>query len=1431
MNEKRLCWLSTAVLAGFLLLGLTRTALQRTAQAATPPRRAAQAGDVVINEIAWAGHVGLSGDEWIELHNTTAAAITLSGWRLYSGDSGGPDLSLDGTIPAGGYYLIERGDDETVSDILADWSGSFGNGLSNAGEVLTLTDALSEVIDTANGDGGGWPAGTASPDYCTMERVTPLAAGTMSNWASNDGVTRNGLDANGQPINGTPGARNAAIPSDVDLILHKHGPAAAAPGDAITYTLQLGNAGLLTATGVRLTDTLPTAVRFITASLAPDLVGGRRLTWALGDLPGGEASTMWLTITARALTGTSGAATNIATATTTAGEPLQSNNVATWTVQVVSPTNPLAVVINEVAWAGNLGLSSDEWIELYNNTTAPLPLDGWTLHTNDGTPQITLSGTLPAQGYYLLERDDEQTVADRAADQIYQGALVNSGERITLTDGLGTVVDTANGDGGGWPAGCGAPDYCTMERVDPTQPDTDANWAEHDGITHLALDANGQPINGTPGARNSAYAVTPVEWANLVLAKSGPPTVALGGRLTYTLRLSNTGALTASAVRLTDTLPTGVTFLDYQGTLALGQAGASLYWTADTLPPGGALQLQVNAQLSATGLLEVINVVTVTTITSETETSDNVARWTTRVAGQGDVCITAVCYDGYQSGDSDEAVQIFNAGASPVNLAGWELANADRGTKLPDYVLPPGQFIWIARDRAGFAASFGHSPDLDVDDLAGSWPGFANGENANQDEVILRDPQGQLMDVLIYETGDASVGGWVGPALQPYPLGAASGQILYRVRDEVTGRPWAGRGQDSAADWAQYPGDPLYGRRVRYPGWQEALFWPLTATEHASLTLAVAPEASYDLLYEAITRATRRIDVSSYTLEHARLAEALAHKAAQGISVTVLLEGEPAGGLQDQERWACQQIEAAGGACWFMHNYAKERIYDRYDHLHAKYLLIDEGWLLVGTENLNPTGLPDDDKRDGTAGRRGLYLMTNAPTVVARASAIFAADLDPAHHRDLFRWQDAPYVSGSGVPTDTFGRPPLGFTPVYTSGGITYTARFSAPLKLSGRFTFELFTAPEAALRQRDALLGLLGQAGAGDELYVEMLYERAHWGMLDGEDPASAPNPRLVAYLDAARRGARVRVLLDRRFDTSGASWSNAETVQTLNRVAQDEGLDLQARRGDPTGGGLHNKLVLVRIDGQGTVHMGSLNGSEASSKINRELALQVQADEAYDYLKTVFDWDWHMAAPLHLPLIIRHWAAPASPVDYVLISEVLYNPIGAGDSDEWVELYNPTAQAIDLTGWYLGDVSPAGEFGSGLYTFPPGTRMPAGGILIITRQASDVVGVTPDLEFLVDPLRDDPDVPNMCPAGDWEGFGFALGNAGDEVLLLAPDGTPVDVLTYGAGHYPGVVPHPGVSAAGHSLERRPAIYDSDDCSQDFFDRYPPDPGAVSPY
>jgi hypothetical protein len=277
-----------------------------------------------------------------------------------------------------------------------------------------------------------------------------------------------------------------------------------------------------------------------------------------------------------------------------------------------------------------------------------------------------------------------------------------------------------------------------------------------------------------------------------------------------------------------------------------------------------------------------------------------------------------------------------------------------------------------------------------------------------------------------------------------------------------------------------------------------------------------------------------------------------------------------------------------------------------------------------------------------------------------------------------------------------------------------------------------------------------------------------------------------------------------------------------------------MQAQLGDPSGRGIHNKMVLVWLAGAGGyAHVGSINGSEASSKINRELALQVRSDEVYLYLARVFENDWWLARPTFLPLVMRGYTPPAPPVDHMVISEVMIRPQDQSSGNrEWVEIYNPTAQPVDISGYHLGDAVVPDQYGAGMYRFPERTVLPAGGVVVIAQQGEDFQPVSgfsqPHFEFLIDPNRDDPLVPDMIPAGNWSGFGFALGDAGDVIILGDVDGAGLDVVVYGAASHPGVAPYVGELDYGWSLERRPPIYDTDDCSVDFVPRYPATPGIV---
>ena len=196
--QRKLRWSAALLLAGFFL-GVFIPSLGRSVQAA--------ALDVVINEIAWAGTDASGSDEWIELYNPTSISINLAGWSLQA-DDGTPSIALSGTISAGDYFLLERTDDTTISDISADliYTGALGND-TNA-ETLRLLDDTATEIDTANIAGSAnWPAGD-NTTKASMERIG-LVADSSSAWSTNNGITFNGLDASGNPLRATPKQPNS----------------------------------------------------------------------------------------------------------------------------------------------------------------------------------------------------------------------------------------------------------------------------------------------------------------------------------------------------------------------------------------------------------------------------------------------------------------------------------------------------------------------------------------------------------------------------------------------------------------------------------------------------------------------------------------------------------------------------------------------------------------------------------------------------------------------------------------------------------------------------------------------------------------------------------------------------------------------------------------------------------------------------------------------------------------------------------------------------------------------------------------------------------------------------------------------------------------------------------------------------------------------
>lgn len=148
------------------------------------PSYATNTGDVVINEIAWMGTTNSHTDEWIELTNNTEVPVSLVGWILRATD-GKPNIALEGIIAPSAFFLLERTNDATVSDTLADqiYTGDLGNG----GEHLELIDERGNAIDNVNAWGRVLWEGFGGDNNTkqTMERRNPKLPGAEAgNWGT-----------------------------------------------------------------------------------------------------------------------------------------------------------------------------------------------------------------------------------------------------------------------------------------------------------------------------------------------------------------------------------------------------------------------------------------------------------------------------------------------------------------------------------------------------------------------------------------------------------------------------------------------------------------------------------------------------------------------------------------------------------------------------------------------------------------------------------------------------------------------------------------------------------------------------------------------------------------------------------------------------------------------------------------------------------------------------------------------------------------------------------------------------------------------------------------------------------------------------------------------------------------------------------------------
>ncbi|MEM4293370.1 MAG: phospholipase D-like domain-containing protein, partial [Thermoplasmata archaeon] len=491
-----------------------------------------------------------------------------------------------------------------------------------------------------------------------------------------------------------------------------------------------------------------------------------------------------------------------------------------------------------------------------------------------------------------------------------------------------------------------------------------------------------------------------------------------------------------------------------------------------------------------------------------------------------------------------EYVVLKNTGHA-ISLNGYSLSDGEGTILFGNVEIPAYSCLVIANNASAYYDYFGKMPDLETKNGNEiTVKGLFKLANVN-DEIYLYAPDNSLVDVVGY--GEERVlDGWNGSLLKK----PSQGTVYRRTSMKDT---------DTVQDWIA----TKVGRTSMHP----ARF------SSVNVTAFVTPDCGLEPVLARIENATREILVASYTLDSPDIVYALENASKRNVTINVLFEGAPAGGLSAAEKSMLSKLSAFANLI----SYGVPE-HTRYNYMHAKYMVIDGQWSVVSTENYKATSYTEQ----GLCGNRGWGAIVESPGFARQLATMF--------------WQDVKNVYGdTSIP---------GMLPA------SYAARKELNLTLSNFTTktsvanVTLLAAPDNAL---DYLLRTL--AGVKESVVVEALDLPLYW--------EHRVNPFVEAFVNLSERGVSVRVLLD---GSASNSKGNRETVGYLNSL----NANISAKLIDAKGHGyrmLHTKGFVID---KAYVYLGSTNFCENSFDENREVGVFIESREIAEYFLEAFEFDW---------------------------------------------------------------------------------------------------------------------------------------------------------------------------------------------------------------
>jgi uncharacterized repeat protein (TIGR01451 family) len=472
----------------------------------------------------------------------------------------------------------------------------------SAGVVVSdTTPANLTFVSNSNGCTSPYPCslGTLTPGQSVTITSTYSTSPSFSGNVTNT-ATVAATTSDPNLIDNTSATVTTNVGAQADLSVVKSGPSSTNPGQIITYTVVVTNNGPSPATSVVVTDPTPVGIAFISNT------GGCTTAYPcnISSLASGQNATITSTYSVPP-TYTGGAIVNTASATSAVNDPNNTNDSSTVTTTV--------------------GASADVAITKSGPATA-------TLGTNI-TYTITVSNFGPAGA---------------------TGVVVSDPTPAGLT-----FVSASGGGCTSFPCTIGALAVGPPVTITATY-SIPANYAGT-SITNTASVTSASDPNATNNSSSSTATIS--AQSDLSITKSGPPSAAVGTAISYTITVTNSGALAAANTFVNDATPAGLTFVSNSG-----GCGTPFPCSLGTVPSGASVVItstyNVPANYPGTSIS---NTAAVSTSSPESNTSNNSATATTPVSGTG-VADLAVTKSGPTAANPNNTVDftitVYNNGPS-----------------------------------------------------------------------------------------------------------------------------------------------------------------------------------------------------------------------------------------------------------------------------------------------------------------------------------------------------------------------------------------------------------------------------------------------------------------------------------------------------------------------------------------------------------------------------------------------------------------------------------------------------------------------------------------------------------------------------------------------------------------------------------------------